>query len=601
LETVAPPLSEAWNLDDLYGDPAAAAQAERDLEARIPGLARFAGHLGESARTLADALEGILEVHQALSLLRTYVGLRADEDNRIASAQGARERVELLGVQFASTTAFLRPEILALPEGTIDRFLSSEPRLGSHAFFLRDVERRRPHVLGLAEERLLSASSMLGSTPPAVFELLNNAEMPRPEVALGDGSRAVLTPVAYQALRVRRCREDRQIVFPAYFGAYRAFQETLGCNLFGTVKSHVFRARAREYPSCLAAALDPDAVPIGVYHRLIEQVWAKLPVLHRYFALRARALGLAELTYADLHCPLGSGAPAGYTPAQARRVVERSLAPLGADYAAQLARAFDGRWIDWRPAPGKRSGAYASGWAYAVHPYVLLNFTGDFESVSTLAHELGHAIHSHFSNRTQPYATADYSIFVAEVASTLNETLLQEHVQASAGDDAERTFLLGTFLDGVRATLFRQAMFAEFELAVHERVERGEALTGEDLSASYLALLRDYHGHDRGGVRVDDVYAIEWATVPHFHYDFYVYQYATGIVAAMALAETILHAGAAAVDRYLAFLSSGGSDHPLALLRQAGVDLERPEPYDMALAGVDRRLDALEALLASAS
>ncbi len=394
---------------------------------------------------------------------------------------------------------------------------------------------------------------------------------------------------------------DRQIVFPAYFQAYQAFQETLGCNLFGTVKSHLFRAQARGYPSCLAAALDPDAVPTVVYRKLIEQMRAKLPVLHRYFGLRARALGLDQLTYADLHCPLGSRAPAGYAPAEARRVVEQSLVPLGSAYARPLAQAFDGRWIDWHPAPGKRSGAYANGWAYAVHPYVLLNFTGDFESVSTLAHELGHAIHSHFSNRTQPYANADYSIFVAEVASTLNETLLQEHVQASAADPDQRTFLLGTFLDGVRATLFRQAMFAEFELGIHERVESGQALTGEELSASYLALLRDYHGHDRSVVRVDDVYAIEWATVPHFHYDFYVYQYATGIVAAMALAETILREGASAAERYLAFLSSGGSDHPLALLRRAGVDLEQPAPYNTALAGVERRLDALEELIAGAS
>jgi oligoendopeptidase F len=597
--TTAAPRTESWNLDELFADARAVGEAERSLEERIPALARFAGHLGESAAALAAALDTLVEVHQALALLRTYVGLRSDLDTRVPAAQGARERIDLLSVAFASATAYLRPEILALPPGTVERFLALEPALAPHAFLLRDIERRRPHVLGAGEERILSASSMLGSTPPAMFELLNNAELPRPEVVLSDGETVRLTPVAFQAQRVGTVRADRAVVFPAYFGAYATFRETLGCNLFGTVKSHVFRTRARGYPSCVAAALDPDAVPVSVYRRLIEQVRLHLPVLHRYFGLRARALGLSQLRYSDLHCPLGLHAPRTYDPAAARAVVERSLEPLGTRYGQELVRAFDGRWIDWHPAIGKRAGAYANGCAYAVHPYVLLNFTGDFESVSTLAHELGHAMHSHFSNAAQPYATADYAIFVAEVASTLNETLLQEHVQSAARDTDERRFLLGTFLDGVRATLFRQTMFAEFELSIHERVERGEALTGEDLSASYLGLLREYHGHEHGVVHVDDVYAVEWASVPHFHYDFYVYQYATGIVAAMALAERILSQGSAAAERYIEFLSAGGSDYPLALLRRAGVDLERPEPYALAIAAFERRLDALDALLGS--
>ena len=596
METAVPPRSERWNLDELFSGPDAVSSAERALEARIPSLATFAGRLGDSAGCLADALDAILQVHEALARLQTYVGLRADLDTRVAAAQGTRERIDLLGIEFARATAYLKPEVLGLPAGTLSAFLAAEPRLAPHAFFLSDLERLRPHVLGPGEERILSASGMLGSTPGALFELLHNAELPRPEVELPGGESVRLTPVAFQELRVRSSRFEREIVFPAYFRAYESFRETLGCNLFGTVKAHLFRARARGYASCLEAALDPDAVPVEVYRTLLSEARARLPVLHRYFRLRARALGLDRLHYHDLHCPLGGAAPPPYDPARAREVVERSLAPLGPDYEAALTRAFDGRWVDWHPGPGKRAGAYSNGRAYAVHPYVLLNFTRDFESVSTLTHELGHAVHSWFSNAAQPYATSDYSIFVAEVASTLNETLLQECVQQEARSDDERRFLLGTFLDGVRATLFRQAMFAEFELAIHERVERGEALTGEELSASYLKLLREYHGHDQGVVQVDDVYAVEWAAVPHFHYDFYVYQYATGIVAAMALAETILREGPPAARRYLAFLASGGSDYPLALLRRAGVDLERAEPYTMALAAVERRIEALETL-----
>jgi len=391
-------------------------------------------------------------------------------------------------------------------------------------------------------------------------------------------------------------RADRRKLFPTYFGAYAAFRDTLGHNLYAAVKSHLFRARVRGYDSCLEASLFGDNVPVRVYHQLIEQVRANLPLLHRYFELRRRALGVEQLEYSDLHCPLSRDLPRRFVPGEARRIVQQSLQPLGEDYAEALDRAFDSRWIDWHPAEGKRSGAYSSGWAYDRHPYVLLNFVGDFESVSTLAHEMGHAMHSHFSNRTQPFATADYSIFVAEVASTLNESLLSARAIETAGTPGERRFLLASYLDGMRATLFRQTMFAEFELHVHAAAERGEVLTGAALDAAYLDLLRDYHGHDRV-VAVDDAYAVEWAAIPHFYYDFYVYQYATGIVAATALSEALSADNPGAAERYHRFLCSGGSDHPLELLRAAGVDLESAEPYRAAFSGIERRLDQLEELL----
>ena len=362
----------------------------------------------------------------------------------------------------------------------------------------------------------------------------------------------------------------------------------------------MFRSRTRGYDSCLEAALDDDNVPVSVYSNLIEQMRLRLPLLHRYIELRGRALGIERQQYYDRHCPLVQADERRFTPAEAAAWVRRSMEPLGPSYAEALEACFTQRWIDWRPAPGKRSGAYSSGSAYDVHPYILMNFNGDYDSVSTLTHEVGHAIHSYFSNRTQPHATADYSIFVAEVASTFNEALLNaamlEEAQAN-GDTEQELFLLGSILDGLRATLFRQTMFAEFELRIHQEAENDRPLTGDRLSEIYLELLRSYQGHNQGLLEVADLYSVEWAAVPHFYYDFYVYQYATGIIASTALSEAVRDRRPGAVDRFLTFLKSGGSKHPLELLRSAGVDLERPEPYDDAMTAMTRHMDRLETLL----
>jgi oligoendopeptidase F len=341
--------------------------------------------------------------------------------------------------------------------------------------------------------------------------------MPRPEVRLSTGETVRLTPATFARHRTTARRADREALFHGYFDAYRPFQETLGHNLFDALKAHLFRARARRYRGCLHAALDSDAVPESVYENLIAQVRDHRGTLHRYLRLRARALGLERPEYHDLHCPVAPDLETRHSPSGAMDLVRRSMAPLGDDYAAALDRCFGERWVDWHPTPGKRSGAYSAGSAYDVHPYILMNFTHDYESVSTLTHEVGHALHSHFSNHTQPYPTADYSIFVAEVASTFNEALLNHRMIEDAADDATRLFLLGTYLDQMRATLFRQTMFAEFEWTIHREAEAGKALTGEQLSAIYLEILRAYHGHDDGVMEIPDRYAVEWAAVPHFY------------------------------------------------------------------------------------
>lgn len=594
----APPIvEETWRLEDIYPSQEAFWREKAQVDSRLADLESFRGTLGTSAVSFAAALEGIWSEAKILTRLHAYASMRSDQDLRVADHQRMRQEVEIALTEMSRRTSYLRPEILALPDGMVERFTAAEPRLQPFRPFLRNLLRQKAHVLSPPEENIMAESGLIVGGPYQIFGILNNAEMPRATVTLDDGGSVMLTPAAYSVVRTSSHRPDRLRGAQAYYDGYRAFQGTFGSNLFEGIKAHVFRARARRYPSCLAAALDGDNVPERVYTNLIEQVRSHLPSLHRYFRLRARVLDLPRLTYYDLYCPLVAGHRRGYDVDAAKRLVVDALAPLGEAYTTPLRNAFDGRWTDWHPAPGKRSGAYATGAAYDVHPYMLLNFNADFESVSTLAHEAGHAMHSYFSNRAQPYPCADYSIFVAEVASTFNEALLIEKRLAEAADRDERISLLGHWLDGIRATLFRQTFFAEFELDVHRRVERGEALTGEALAALYLDLVRAYQGHDEGACEVDSIFAVEWASIPHFYYDFYVYQYATGIVAANSLAHDVVSGNAGATDRYLAFLASGGSDDPLNLLRTAGVDLESPLPYEATFRAVDAKLDVLESLL----
>jgi len=592
-----PAVEDTWRLEDIFPSEDAFLEAKDEVESSLPALGDLAGALSRSPGALADVLEAISGASRRLGRLHAYASMRSDGDLRVASHQALRQEVELAYTELSRRTAWLRPEILALPEGTIEPWIGEEPRLVPYAPFLRNLVRQKAHVLGPSEEHLLAEAGLLFGGPSQIFGILHNAEMPRASITLHDGEHVTLTPASFSLVRTSSHREDRVAATRSYFEGYTAFRSTYGSNLYECLKAHVFRSRARKYPSSVAAALDADNVPVTVYTNLIEQVRRRLPSLHRYFRLRGKALGLPQLTYADLHAPLVVAPRGRYSLDSAKRLVVEAMAPLGQGYAEPLARSFDERWIDWHPAPGKRSGAYATGAAYDVHPYMLLNFNGDFESVSTLAHEAGHAMHSHFSNTTQPYPCADYSIFVAEVASTFNEALLIERLLEAATAREERLFLLGSWLDGIRATLFRQTFFAEFELAIHTRAEEGEALTGESISALYLDLLRAYQGHDEGACVVDDLYGIEWAAVPHFYYDFYVYQYATGIVAANKLAADVLAGNDEAKARYLSFLRSGSSADPLELLRRAGVDLESPEPYASAFRSIDRKLDDLESLL----
>ena len=402
----------------------------------------------------------------------------------------------------------------------------------------------------------------------------------------------------FSVMRMLPNREDRQKVMSAFFGALGSFRGTFGATLNSQIQADIFAARARDYTTALEAALDGPNIPTSVYMRLVDGVNKHLPTFHRYLKLRQKMMGVSELHYYDLYAPLVASVDLSYTPEEAEKHVLAAIRPLGPDYITVVTRAFNERWIDLLPSEGKRSGAYSNGGAYDVHPFMLLNYNSKYTDVSTLAHELGHTMQSYYSNKTQPYATASYPIFVAEVASTFNEALLIDYMLKTIRDRATKLSLLGNYLEGIKSTVFRQTQFAEFELRAHEIAEKGEAITGERLDALYAEITKKYYGHDKSVTVVDDYIAHEWAFIPHFYRTYYVFQYATSFTASAALAEKVLVGDPAATKRYLAFLAAGGSKYPIDLLKDAGVDMTSDEPLELTMKAMNRVMDQMEKLLA---
>jgi oligoendopeptidase F len=587
-----------WDLTALYRDDASWRAASEALATRLSSLAAFKGRLGESAAVLADALTTEWDLRKDLARQYAYANMLADQDTRDAAHQGMKQQMQQLDASFDAAAAFVEPEILRLPAGTIDRFLAAEPRLAPYRFYLQDVERRSAHTLSAEEERLLAAMGPLENAPSTTFTILSNADLPFPSVTLSDGRTVKIDQAAYADLRALPNRSDREKVMSAFFAELGAFRRTFGTTLNGEVQKVRLEATARKYPSDLAYALDGSNVPEAVYARLIEGVHRNLPVFHRYLRLRQRMLGVDQLHYYDLYAPLVDSVKLEYTPEQAEQLVLDAVAPLGADYQAVVRRAFNERWIDLLPTEGKVSGAYSDGAAYDVHPYMLINYNGKYTDVSTIAHEMGHTLQSYYSNKTQPYPLADYPIFVAEVASTFNEALLMDHVLAGITDDDTRLALLGNYLENIKGTVFRQTQFAEFELAMHQMAEKGEPITGEALSKLYMDITKKYYGADQGVCVVDDYVANEWSYVPHFYYDFYVFQYATSFTASLALAEAVKTGDPAARDRYLRFISAGGSKYPIDLLKDAGVDMTTEQPLDATMVAMTHVMDEMDAILA---
>jgi oligoendopeptidase F len=586
-----------WNIEDLYPSVQAWKDAEKKAASQFDEVEKFRGKLSESAAELLACLEFNTKLSKEFGRLATYASLRSDEDLRDSNNLSLVQELQQIATQYSSKAAFVTPEIVQMSKEKIDSFIQKEPGLKIYRFPLYDALRMKEHTLSDKEEKILAESGLIAGDPHAIYSIFSDAESPFPKIKLSDGNEVTLTKAAYTFYRTLKNRDDREAVFKSFFEMFEKYKGTYGAALYSNVKTDMFYARVRKYDSSLQSALYPDNIPTEVYKALIDNVNRNLDTFHRYLKLKKRMLKVDTLKYSDLYVNAVEGVDLKYTYDEAKKLVIDALEPLGKDYTKIIEDAFNKRWIDVYPTPGKRSGAYSNGSAYDVHPYVLLNFNGTYEDVSTIAHELGHSMQSYYSNKTQPYPTADYPIFVAEVASTFNEALLINKMLETIKDDKTRLSLLMNYLEGARTTVFRQTQFAEFELAIHEKAEKGEPLTGDALNKLYGDILKKYYGTDKGICRIDDLYSVEWAYIPHFYYNFYVYQYATSFTASTALSEEVLAKKGDVVKKYMEFISAGGSDYPIELLKKAGVDMTTSRPINLTIAAMNRTMDEIEKIL----
>ena len=578
--------------------------AKQEFVQSLPALGARQGKLGAAAGSLLEGMAAWEQASRRAERLYAYASQLYDQDTRVGRSLQMQQEMSQVYSSFQAATSFMRPEILALGRAKIDAYLAAEPALGQYRMFFDDILRAAPHTLTPAEEKVFARMASLGEAGGTLQSVFRSADLPFPEVTFSTGEKVRLDASAYSKWRASPNKADRDLAFKAFWTAYNQYTRTFATTLNAHVQSHVTVKDVRNFPTSLDAALFDFNIPRNVYSRLLDDVHANLPTLHRYLKLRQKIMGVQQLGYEDLYAPIVRQADLRYTPEQGMQMTLDSFAPLGAEYVETLRRGYADRWVDFMPNTGKSPGAY-SNTVYGVHPYQLLNFNGAWDDVSTLAHESGHSMHSFMSSAKQPYATASYSTFVAEVASTLNENLLLHHVLDQTQDDRTRLFLLSSYLDSMRTTLFRQTLFAEFELKIHEMVERGEPLTADSLDQLYLGLLRQYYGHDAGVVKVDDLYGAEWAFIPHFYRNFYVYQYATSMIGGMSLADGMI--GKAAVESgkaqpnreaYLRLMSAGSSKYPIELLKDAGVDMTTSEPFNAAMREMNRIMDEMERIYA---
>jgi oligoendopeptidase F len=592
------PAKYKWSIKDIFPTDAAWEKERKGLVGSFPGISRCKGKLSQGKKMVKTCLDAVFGARKRLARLGSYAHRKYDEDTRVANYQGKREVVEKLGTEFMAITAFIQPELLALPAAKL-RALIADKDLKDYDQYLRDLLREKPHILSQSEEELLANASLMRDTGLTVYSAFTTADLKFPVIKDEAGKPVQLTQSLFTKYRASPDREVRKRAFQVFFSTFRDYRNTLASLLGAQVNANIVYAKARKYKSALEAALDANNIPVSVYKNMIKAINKHLPSLHRYLRLRQKLLGLTELRYFDLYPPMIAKVDLKFPYEQAEGLLAKAMSPLGKDYVATLSKALKpgSGWIDVFPNQGKKSGAYMDPSAFDVHPFVLTNYLGEYNSLGTVAHEMGHAMHSFLTNQVQPYAKSEHAIFVAEVASTLNEALLMREMLRTTKDPKKRLFLLGEQLENFRQTLFRQSMFAEFELAVYERAEKKEPLTAEFISQTYLDLLRRYYGHAKGLVKVDDLYGVEWGYVPHFYYGYYVFQYVTGITAATALSEQISKDGNPAAQRYIDnLLKAGSSDYPIPMLKRAGVDLTSVKPYDVAMAVFDRALAEAEKL-----
>ena len=582
-----------WRIEDIYPDKDSWEEDYQYIKDMLPKLVEIKGTLGESAELLLSGLNLYMDMSHKIERLFVYAKMKTDEDNGNSESQALLDRAMALLVEGQSAASFIVPEIIAIPEGTLEKYISSTDGLKVYDQFLYDIGRRREHTLSVDEEKILAMAGEVAAAPGNIFTMLNNADIRFPAIKDENGEDIELTKGRYTHLMQSSDRRVRQDAFKALYDTYSKQRNTIAATLSSSIKKDIFISKSRKYSSDLEASLDEDNISVSVYDNLIEAVSQNLDAMYRYVSLRKRALKLDELHMYDLYVPIVKDIDMKVPYAKAKDMVAEGLAPLGKNYLSILNEGYENGWIDVMESEGKTSGAYSWG-CYGTHPYVLLNYQNNVDNLYTLAHEMGHAIHTYLSNKNQPYVKAEYAIFVAEVASTLNENLLTQHLLRTLDDDKKKAYILNHYLEQFRGTVYRQTMFAEFEKTVHGMAEAGQPLTNESFSAVYKNLNVKYYGRD---MLVDDEISLEWARIPHFYRSFYVYKYATGFCAATALTNQILNEGQAAVGRYIKFLSSGGSDYPINLLKNAGVDMTSTDPVNEALKTFSQMVNELEKIL----
>ncbi|ESU32649.1 oligopeptidase PepB [Bacillus sp. 17376] len=583
-----------WRLEDIFAVDEQWEKEFNEVKGLIPSVQEYQGKLGESAEQLYSALQLQDKLLERLGRLYTYAHMRYDQDTTNSFYQGLDDRIKNLYSQAASALAFIVPEILAVDEEKIKGFLNEKEELKLYEHALEEINLQRPHVLSAEEEALLAQASEVMSSPSNTFGMLNNADLEFPSIKDENGEEVEITHGRYIRFLESEDRRVREDAFKAVYKTYGSFKNTFSSTLSGNIKKDNFNARIRKYDSARHAALAANNIPESVYENLVNTVNDNLHLLHRYVKLRRKLLGLDKLHMYDLYTPLVKDVKMEITYGEAKEFVLKGLAPLGDEYNNILKEGFENRWVDVYENKGKRSGAYSSG-AYGTNPYILMNWQDNVNNLFTLAHEFGHSVHSYYTRKTQPYPYGNYSIFVAEVASTCNEALLNDYMLKTIDDEQKRLYLLNHYLEGFRGTVFRQTMFAEFEHMIHQKAQNNEALTADSLTKDYYELNKKYFGEE--DIIIDEEIGLEWSRIPHFYYNYYVYQYATGFSAATALSKQILEEGQPAVERYIDFLKSGSSDYPIEVLKKAGVDMTSSKPIEDALKVFEEKLNEMEALL----
>ncbi|MDQ6596560.1 oligoendopeptidase F [Bacillus salipaludis] len=588
------PVEETWKLEDIFANDEAWEKEFQEVKSQVPGAKQFEGKLGESAETLFKALQYQDQLLERLGKLYAYSHMRYDQDTTNSFYQGLDDRMKNLYAQAGSSLAFIVPELLLIDESKLKGFLTEKPELKLYEHAIEEINLQRPHVLSAEQEALLAEAGEVMDASSNTFGMLNNADLAFSSIKDENGEEVEITHGRYIRFLESTDQRVRRDAFKAVYETYGNFRNTFASTLSGNVKKDNFNARIRKYESARQAALAANNIPESVYDNLVKAVNENLHLLQRYIKLRKKVLGLNELHMYDLYTPLVKDVKMEIKYEEAKDIVLKGLAPLGEEYAKVLKEGFENRWVDVHENKGKRSGAYSSG-SYGTNPYILLNWQDNVNNLFTLAHELGHSVHSYYTRKSQAYPYGNYSIFVAEVASTCNEALLNDYLLKTIDDEQKRIYLLNHYLEGFRGTVFRQTMFAEFEHLIHQKLQNNEALTAELLTKEYYELNKKYFGEE--DIVIDEEIGLEWSRIPHFYYNYYVYQYATGFSAATALSKQILEEGEPAVKRYIGFLSAGSSDYPIEVLKKAGVDMTSSQPIKDACKVFEEKLNELEQLL----